>query len=577
MPDRLLHLADDLALPLDAVTQTFAVLAKRGVGKTHTASVFAEELLGAGLHVVILDPLDSWWGLRASADGTQPGLPIVVCGGSHGDVPLTADAGAVLADLVVDERISAILSLRHLSKADQRRVVTAFCERLYARKGEVGQQAPLQVILDEADAFVPQRVYAGQERMVGAIDDLVRRGRSSGLGVTLISQRAAVVNKDVLTQIETLIVLRTVSPQDRKALEAWIEAHDVDDQRQAFMTSLASLAIGTAWVWSPGWLETVQRVRIRPRRTFDSSATPKVGETRIEPQHLADLDLTALRERLAATIARAEQEDPAALRRQIATLERALRDQPTTPAASVVERIEVPVISSQQLARLDELEQTLARSLVPLRAAVDTLHGALSEMTDTLHSARRELRALCDTALAAPHQPAVPTPTVPSGTVRIAGTTPPQLSSGARKVLTVLAQYPQGRTKTQVALMTGYAVSGVGYNTILSALRSRGLIVGSDTLTITPAGLSALGTQIQRLPTGRALLEQWLAKLTKAERAVLTALVEAYPATLSKGTLGQVTGYEPTGGGFNNALSRLRTLELIQGRSELRASPDRVE
>ena len=43
-----LNLGDGLKLPLDCVTQTFAILAKRGVGKTHTASVMAEEMLQAG-------------------------------------------------------------------------------------------------------------------------------------------------------------------------------------------------------------------------------------------------------------------------------------------------------------------------------------------------------------------------------------------------------------------------------------------------------------------------------------------------------------------------------------------------
>jgi hypothetical protein len=33
-------------------------------------------------------------------------------------------------------------------------------------------------------------------------------------------------------------------------------------------------------------------------------------------------------------------------------------------------------------------------------------------------------------------------------------------------------------------------------------------------------------------------------------------------------------GYEASGGGFNNALGRLRTLELVQGRGELRASDE---
>jgi hypothetical protein len=36
-------------------------------------------------------------------------------------------------------------------------------------------------------------------------------------------------------------------------------------------------------------------------------------------------------------------------------------------------------------------------------------------------------------------------------------------------------------------------------------------------------------------------------------------------------------GYEASGRGFNNALGRLRTLELVQGRGELRASDNLFE
>jgi hypothetical protein len=49
------------------------------------------------------------------------------------------------------------------------------------------------------------------------------------------------------------------------------------------MESLASLPVGTAWVWSPGYLELFQRVTIRARETFDSSATPKAGAWPVEP------------------------------------------------------------------------------------------------------------------------------------------------------------------------------------------------------------------------------------------------------------------------------------------------------
>jgi DNA helicase HerA-like ATPase len=68
-----LHVSRELSLPAEAVSETFAILAKRGAGKTYTAAVMVEELLKAGLHVVVVDPVGAWWGLRASADGTGEG------------------------------------------------------------------------------------------------------------------------------------------------------------------------------------------------------------------------------------------------------------------------------------------------------------------------------------------------------------------------------------------------------------------------------------------------------------------------------------------------------------------------
>lgn len=60
-----------------------------------------------------------------------------------------------------------------------------------------------------------------------------------------------------------------------------------------------------------------------------------------------------------------------------------------------------------------------------------------------------------------------------------------KLASGARGILTALAQYPEGRSKVQVAVLTGYAATGRGFNNYLGALRSRGLIEGDgDRLSI---------------------------------------------------------------------------------------------
>ena len=110
-----LVLADDFHLPLEAVTETFAILAKRGSGKTYTAAVLVEEMLKAGQTVVVTDPVGVWWGLRSSSDGTGPGLPIVILGGDHADAPLSPEAGAAAADLAAEERLSLVLDLSHFT------------------------------------------------------------------------------------------------------------------------------------------------------------------------------------------------------------------------------------------------------------------------------------------------------------------------------------------------------------------------------------------------------------------------------------------------------------------------------
>ena len=51
-----LHISPDLRLPLQAVTEAFAILGRRGAGKTSTACVLAEEMIAAGQQVLVVDP-----------------------------------------------------------------------------------------------------------------------------------------------------------------------------------------------------------------------------------------------------------------------------------------------------------------------------------------------------------------------------------------------------------------------------------------------------------------------------------------------------------------------------------------
>ncbi len=238
-----INLARGFNLPPEAVTQTFGVLAVRGAGKSNLARVMAEGMFAAGLPFVAVDPVGSWWGLRGARDGKGEGIKVVILGGRHGDVPLERGAGAMIADLVVDKRLTCVLDVSEFSEGDKIRFLIDFAERLYRRN-----QDPLHLFLEEADDYIPQRPFREQARLLRAFENIVRRGRARGLGMTMITQRSAAINKNVLTQIETLFVLRITSPQDRKAIEAWVEYHG---QAEDILESLSGLENGEAWVWSP--------------------------------------------------------------------------------------------------------------------------------------------------------------------------------------------------------------------------------------------------------------------------------------------------------------------------------------
>lgn len=577
-----LRVSPDLALPLDAITQSIALLAVRRAGKSTAAAVLAEEMFHAGLPWLGIDPKGDWWGLRSSADGTGPGLPVPIFGGLHGDMPLVPESGHLIAELVVEENLTCVLDVSEfVSKAAQMRFLTDLGERLFRLHGK--HPTPRHVFLEEADDVIPQRVMADMARCVGAWSKLIKQGGSRGLGITLISQRSAVVNKDALTQTGTLIALRTTSPQDRKAILGWVDYHAV---ARELVDSLPSLDDGEAWVCSPHWLARhgqppIQRIRFRQRATFDSGATPTLKQAQ-RPATLADIDLTALLDRMEGVAEKAAQDDPKALRRKIAELERQVRQSGAAETAELraenaelrrllgeaqarePEQVEVPVVLPGDVAALDQ-------SVTAMREAADQIEFALQRAQRSGEAKAAAAPPPAPVPVQPAAAPARPAPRnnagINTGVPAASGEVP--LGKAHRAILGVLAQFPEGRTKQQVAILARYAAKGGGFNNALGALRSGGLIEGRDHLTITDAGLVAVSGGWEPLPVGTELLEHWVGQLPRAEGLILRELVAAWPQALAKADVAERTNYAVTGGGFNNALGKLRTLQLVSGSAEL--------
>jgi hypothetical protein len=271
--------SNKITLPPDSAERVFAILAKRGAGKTYDACVLAEEMVKHNIPIVIIDGMGVWYGLRVPVkydgdkqipDYDRPGLPVVVFGGEHADLPLIPEKAESIARSIIQSGISAVIDISQLSKGKSRRLVGDFVYELYRLNKNYGTR---HVFVEEADQWAPQKAPGDVAYSLGAIDEIVRRGGNFNIGCTLITQRSAVLNKDVLTQADYLIVLRTLAPQDKKAIQAWVE--EMTEQRSPELAkwydSLKELRDGEAWVWHPDKPVIFQRVMFRKRETLHAT------------------------------------------------------------------------------------------------------------------------------------------------------------------------------------------------------------------------------------------------------------------------------------------------------------------
>lgn len=558
------------ALPLDAVTRAAAILGIRGSGKTSSAVVLVEEMSAHEVPVVIIDPIGVWWGLQSSANGREAGIAVVIFGGNHANVPLEETSGELIANIIVEHRLSAIIDLKRFRKGASKRFVTDFLEALYHKNEE-----SMHLVVDEADAFAPKKVGHADARMLGAMEDIFRRGRARGIGATAITQRPQSLHNDILTQCEILIAHRVLHPRDKEAIEEWIDEQKGDRSvGKRVLASLPELKTGAAWLWSPP-LEIMELIQVRPRRTFDSSATPKPGARIAPPKKRAKIDLEAIKTLVASTIEKAEREDPKRLQARITELEKTLATRVALPAVKAlpakVQTVEIRVPDERLVRQLVDLDRKMAERFVEakreLLTAFDenkvmgTLGAILSELTHLNApptAPRAEVRELAAMPrIVARHEP-------PSGT-QSGG----PLGGGETRMLQALAaMHPMPLDRAQLATLAGISVRSSGFVNKLSKLYTGGLIAKDGPhIRLTDEGRGVVGYVPQPKSTPELVI-MWSMKLGGGERRMLNLLVEVYPRGLSRAELAQRAEISLTSSGFVNKLSVLNTNGLITKRGD---------
>lgn len=566
-----IHIGKVLVPTVDYAVGASAVLGIRDSGKTVTSKGIAEQLLDQSVPIVVFDAVGKWRWMKVAAESScGKAYKVVVAGGREPDLPLTPHSVPEIVRAALKERIPLVIDLfsKTMSKADWRRIVQTAIHIIHFEN----EGGAVHVFLEEAAEFVPQKIYDGET--YAEVEKLVRMGGNASVGITLINQRSQEVNKAVLDNCSTALVLGCqVGKNAIEAVEKWIDRLDPATSAEV-TTSLPKLQSGEAWVWTRKSLDKPSLEKMPMCRSFHPDRrTPEFVLKSVKPTDTAEF-VSKLSSMIPKVIEEAKANDPAELKRTIANLKREMakgESKVVAPPATV----EMPI--------LDDAAKNLLSKVCQACDAViqesETRREHFLELSKQVNSLRASVGVIvsnADKVALARTKPALFREVkrilhAPTGNGHSS-----EISGGLRRMMIALAQRPN-LTKKQLGVRAGLSSKSGTFGTYLGRLRSSGWIDGSNELQITPKGLDALG-RYDPLPEGQELLRYWLQDLGQSGAGrMLSVLAEVYPKALTKEELGERADISHSSGTFGTYLGRLRSLELIEGRGELRATAELFE
>ena len=514
-------------LPESSLSQHIAIVGKTGSGKSYTAKGVVERLIKDGRRVCVIDPGGDWWGLRAAGQGD--GLPVAVLGGEHADIEITPESGAQVASFIAANNLPCVVDISEWFKGDQIKFMLNFAQVIYKEN-----RGPLHLVVDEADQFMPQNPLNEVKRVLHHMDRIVRLGRKKGFRVLMVTQRPAILHKNVLTQVNTLIAMRMPSSQDKAAIMGWIADNASKEEEKKVLSSLAKLKCGQGWLWAPEE-DVLEKVQFPANQTFDAGRTPEDGEEWIEPTSIAEIDLQAI-----GDLFRVQSEE--------------VEEAPSNGTMSDTVRggYETAIAQLENaVSCLEEDNRRLNHENVQMREQLDAVKNAVSRYAEM--------------SPAPEHQPRIADIQRPSRSVIAKTKQPaPTISTSKEPLLEAAAAiWPARLTWAALCASVGRKARGGHFNKTKKRLLESGLVVeeaGLVTLTNPPDDGGVIPAD---------LLEQNLPQ----PAAKMFSAIRSEPG-MTKEQLGQVLGMQPRGGHWNSGMAILRNNGLIQDNGTLSVLPE---
>ena len=184
-------------------------------------------------------------------------------------------------DLVRQGR-ATIINLKGYPPDIQETIVYKLANDLFTLRKQ-NKIAPFFLVLEEAHNYCPERSF-GEAASSKVLRTIASEGRKFGLGLCVISQRPARVDKSILSQCTTQLVLKITNPHDLKAVSNSVEGLTSETEQE-----IRNLPIGTALV--TGIVDLPLITTIRPRRTRHGGDAVDITKPHVNEQEEQNTEL----------------------------------------------------------------------------------------------------------------------------------------------------------------------------------------------------------------------------------------------------------------------------------------------
>ena len=549
----------NVPVDLDEIIKSRMLLqANSGGGKSHIIRKFAEKSHGK-VQQIIIDPEGEFHTLREKYEY------LLVAKGNQADIQIDSRHAPLLARKLMETEADAILDLYELNPFERIRFVKIFLESLVNLPKNLWH--PCLIVIDEIHTFAPES-KSGRSESLSSVAALASRGRKRGYAIIGATQRISKLSKDIAAELNTKLIGRCSLDGDRKRaadelrIKESIILRKLKHEFYAFGPAISNDNILVKAHKTDTTHEEIGNIKqyIPANKSKINSLMKNFAEL---PQE-AEIDLKTkeglqlrIRE-LQAKIRQTEksqqpkQNDPQIIEK---AYQRGLRDG---------ERESKEIINTQEkyIQSIKRSASKIKQSIANLQSNTDHDFALILQTGPNIPEKLPRPEMMGRTPIEKDAQASVNLDHGRLQTITASPTNNNSLGRCETQILIALKQKGTPLTKFQIAVIAGYSFKAGGFNNAISKLKTNGLIESQENqLVLTELGHLEVQEENTIPPTHEDILQFWTQKLGKCPASILRLVCQG--GDFTKDYIAQMTNYSATAGGFNNGLSKLKSLGLI--------------